>query len=91
MDTKPVDLSHVQFGPKAMACTPLERRFAYVLGAGLATSVSDAAALAGIVLRVPPALRDAVARVAAAEDRSLAYAARKLLERAVAAQEQTVA
>jgi hypothetical protein len=42
-----------------------------------------------IVLRVPPALRDAVARVAAAEDRSLAYAARKLLERAVAAREQT--
>jgi hypothetical protein len=36
-----------------------------------------------IVLRVPASLRDAVARVAAADDRSLAYAARKLLERAV--------
>jgi hypothetical protein len=47
MDAKPVDLSHVQFGPKGMACTPLERRFAYILGAGLARSASDAAALAG--------------------------------------------
>src|SRR6516164_11019840 len=45
--TEPVDLSHVQFGPKAMACTLLERRFAYILGAGLATNASDAAALAG--------------------------------------------
>jgi hypothetical protein len=45
--TKPVDLSHVQFGPKAMACTPLERRFAYIMGAGLATSAADGAALAG--------------------------------------------
>jgi phage terminase small subunit len=30
-----------------MACTPLERRFAYIMGAGLATAAADGAALAG--------------------------------------------
>jgi hypothetical protein len=44
-----------------------------------------------IVLRVPSTLRDAVARVAAADDRSLAYAARKLLERAVQQEEEHAA
>ena len=44
-----------------------------------------------IVLRVTRDLRERIERKAAAEDRSLAYMARRLLERAVAEPEQGVA
>jgi predicted DNA-binding protein len=44
-----------------------------------------------IVLRVPRELRERIERKAAAEDRSLAYMARRLLERAVAESEQEAA
>jgi hypothetical protein len=40
------------------------------------------------VLRVPSSLRDAVESIAVQQDRSLAYTARQLLERAVAERAQ---